>query len=35
MDIVFVAAAAACLWGLMVLLVWGFRKLEQPQGGRP
>jgi hypothetical protein len=34
MDIVFVAASAA-LWGLMVLLVWGFKKLEKPQGGRP
>lgn len=33
MDIAFVAGAAA-LWGLMVLLVWGFRKLERPQGGR-
>ena len=34
MDIVFIAAAAA-LWGLMVLLVWGFKKLEKPAGGRP
>jgi len=34
MDIVFFAAAAG-LWGLMVLLVWGFRKLEKPQGDRP
>jgi hypothetical protein len=34
MDIVFIAAATA-LWGLMVLLVWGFKKLEQPAGGRP
>lgn len=34
MDVVFVAAGAA-LWGLMVLVVWGFRKLEKPQGGRP
>ncbi len=33
MDIVFIAAAAG-LWGLMVLLVWGFKKLENPQGGR-
>jgi hypothetical protein len=33
MDIVFIAASAG-LWGLMVLLVWGFRKLEKPQGGR-
>jgi hypothetical protein len=34
MDIVFVAASAG-LWGLMVLMVWGFKKLEKPQGGRP
>ncbi len=34
MDFVFVAAVAG-LWGLMVLLVRGFRKLEKPQGGRP
>jgi len=34
MDIVFIAAAAG-LWGLMVLLVWGLKKLEQPAGGRP
>jgi len=34
MDIVFIAAAAG-LWGLMVLLVWGFKKLEKPVGGRP
>ena len=34
MDIVFLAAVAV-LWGVMVLLVWGFRKLERPQGGRP
>lgn len=34
MDIVFLAAGAL-LWLLMVLLVWGFRKLERPQGGRP
>ena len=34
MDIVFLLAAAG-LWGLMVLLVWGFRKLERPQGSRP
>ena len=33
MDIVFVAAAAG-LWGVMVLLVWGFKKLEKPAGGR-
>ena len=34
MDIVFLALAGL-LWGLMVLMVWGFRKLERPQGGRP
>ena len=34
MDIVYVGAIAA-LWGLMALLVAGFRKLERPQGGRP
>ena len=34
MDIVFIAASAG-LWGLMVLLVLGFKKLEKPQGGRP
>ena len=34
MDIVFVAAAAG-LWGVMALMVWGFKKLEKPQGGRP
>jgi hypothetical protein len=34
MDIVFIAAAAG-LWGVMVLMVWGFRKLEKPAGGRP
>ena len=25
----------AALWGAMVLLAWGFSKLERPQGGRP
>ena len=34
MDIIFLGLAAG-LWGAMVLLVWGFRKLERPQGGRP
>ncbi len=34
MDFLFVAASAG-LWGLTVLLVWGFRKLEKTQGGRP
>lgn len=34
MDIVFLAAGAL-LWALMALMVWGLRKLERPQGGRP
>ena len=33
MDVVFIAAIAA-LWGLMVLLVVGLKKLEQPPGGQ-
>lgn len=33
-DVIFLGLAAG-LWGLMVLLVLGFRKLERPQGGRP
>lgn len=33
MDIPFVLGGAL-LWGLMALLVWGFKKLEKPQGGR-
>ncbi len=34
MDIIFLACVAL-LWGVMVLLVAGFRRLERPQGGRP
>jgi hypothetical protein len=34
MDIVFVGLLAG-LWGLMVLLVKGFKRMERPQGGRP
>jgi hypothetical protein len=34
MDMVFVGGIAL-LWGTMGLLVWGFGKLERPQGGRP
>jgi hypothetical protein len=33
MDLAFILGAAA-LWGAMVLLVWGFQKLEKPEGGR-
>jgi hypothetical protein len=33
MDIAFVFGCAA-LWGVLVLLVWGFQKLEKPEGGR-
>lgn len=33
MDMVYVAGLAL-LWGLMVLLVLGFKKLDEPQGGR-
>ena len=34
MDMVFLAAAGA-LWGVIVLLVRGFEKLETSAGGRP
>lgn len=34
MDFVF-AGIGFALWGLLVLMVWGFKKLEKPQGGRP
>lgn len=33
MDLAYVAIAAG-LWGVMVLLVFGFQKLERPLGGR-
>ncbi len=33
MDIVFVLGSVL-LWGVMVLLVLGFKKLEKPQEGR-
>ena len=33
MDLVYVAGLVL-LWGLMALLVRGFRKLDPPQGGR-
>jgi hypothetical protein len=34
MDMVFIGGIAL-LWGVMVLLVRGFEKLERPKGGRP
>ena len=34
MDVVFVAAIAG-LWAALVLMVWGLKKLETPEGGRP
>lgn len=33
MDILF-AGGIAALWGLLALMVWGFKKLEKPEGGR-
>ena len=33
MDMVYVAGLLL-LWGLMALLVRGFKNLDQPQGGR-
>ena len=33
MDLVFVIGAAA-LWGVVGLMVCGFRQLEKPEGGR-
>lgn len=33
MDLAFILGAAA-LWGVMVLLVWGFQKLEKSERGR-
>ena len=34
MDFFFVAGIAG-LWGLLALMVWGLKKLEAPEGGRP
>jgi len=34
MDLVWMAGGAL-LWGVMVALVWGLQRLEQPGGGRP
>ena len=34
MDVVFVLGALA-LWGVIALMVRGFKRLEQPTGGRP
>ena len=33
MDIAYIGGIAA-LWGLLALMVWGFKKLEKPEGGR-
>jgi hypothetical protein len=33
MDVVFVLGAAG-LWIAMVLMVWGLKKLEKPEGTR-
>ena len=33
MDIAFLLGIVL-LWGVMILLVWGFKKLEKPTGGR-
>ena len=33
MDIAF-AAIGAAFWAVTALLVWGFQKLEAPEGGR-
>ena len=33
MDIAYVSGIAA-LWGVLALMVWGFKKLEKPDGGR-
>ena len=33
MDIPFVSGVVV-LWALMALMVWGFKKLEKPEGGR-
>ena len=33
MDIAFVFCIAV-LWAVLALLVWGFKKLEKPEGGR-
>ena len=34
MDFVFIVGIAL-LWGLLALLVLGFKALEKPDGGRP
>ena len=34
MDGVFVVGIAA-LWAVIALMVWGFKKLEKSEGGRP
>ena len=34
MDMVWITAFLL-LWGLLALMVWGFKKLEKNDGGRP
>ena len=33
MDVAYISGIAA-LWSLLALMVWGFKKLEKPDGGR-
>ena len=33
MDVAYISGIAA-LWGLLALMVSGFKKLEKPEGGR-
>ena len=33
MDVAYIGCIAA-LWGLLALMVWGFKKLDKPEGGR-
>ena len=33
MDAAYIGGIAG-LWGLLALMVWGFKKLEKPEGGR-
>jgi hypothetical protein len=34
MDFIFIAGIAG-LWALLAAMVWGLKKLEAPEGGRP